>query len=251
MDNEVIDIINEGIQSSSQTSASGRVLDYLKNQIVYRRFKIGDKLPTEPELCRLINVSRTAVREAIKILEYGHIVEIRRGDGTYISNGRGSAFASQMLLRALLQDVSNTELDEYRHAIELEVMRFVISNATAEDIRLLWDSLKNMRSSIDLNPRDFAAMHRHDMQFHYILANAARNTLLRETYHSVLDIFSPLILRNYQFGQAGITGLQVHELMINAIEKKDIFAANYAISESSTLCAQWVKFTQEQETSTK
>ncbi len=53
--------------------------------IIEKRFSIGDKLSNEIELSQKLNVSRTTLREAIKILVAYNILEIRRGKGTYVT----------------------------------------------------------------------------------------------------------------------------------------------------------------------
>ena len=55
--------------------------------LLTKRVRPGDRLPAETELTRLLSVSRGSVREAMKILSALGIVEVRRGDGTYISKG--------------------------------------------------------------------------------------------------------------------------------------------------------------------
>lgn len=52
---------------------------------IEKRFSVGDKLPNELELSEELNVSRTTLREAIRILVAYDILEIRRGKGTYVT----------------------------------------------------------------------------------------------------------------------------------------------------------------------
>ena len=52
---------------------------------IEKRFSVGDKLPNEIELSEELNVSRTTLREAIRILVAYDILEIKRGKGTYVT----------------------------------------------------------------------------------------------------------------------------------------------------------------------
>ena len=74
-------------QTIEHSKTSVRIVsDYIKSQIIQKELRIGDKIPTEVELSRLLSVGRGSVREAVKLLEAFHVLEIRRGDGTYIAN---------------------------------------------------------------------------------------------------------------------------------------------------------------------
>ena len=58
----------------------------LKMIEVENRFSIGDKLPNENELAKELGVSRSTLREAIKILTTNGVLEIKRGKGTFVTN---------------------------------------------------------------------------------------------------------------------------------------------------------------------
>ena len=70
--------------SEKQASVVERVIDGIISSIINGEFQPGDRLPTEPELCKQYNAGRNSVREAIKQLQAYGVVYIRRADGTYI-----------------------------------------------------------------------------------------------------------------------------------------------------------------------
>ena len=61
-----------------------RVADKLREMIIQESLKTGAKLPAEAELMERFGVSRSTVREAVKILQTEHIVDIRQGQGTFL-----------------------------------------------------------------------------------------------------------------------------------------------------------------------
>ena len=69
-------------QSLSEQAAD-EILDMIT---IKKQFKVGDKLPNETELSSILNVSRTTLREAIKMLVLKDIVEIKRGKGTFVKS---------------------------------------------------------------------------------------------------------------------------------------------------------------------
>ena len=67
---------------------SVRIADRLSEMIVHGRFAPGDKLPNEPALAEELNISRTTLREALRILSTRGLVEVRRGVGTFVTESR-------------------------------------------------------------------------------------------------------------------------------------------------------------------
>ena len=58
-------------------------------QLIERQYKPGDRIPAEMELAEFLGVSRTTIREAVKILCSRNILEIRRGHGTFVCENPG------------------------------------------------------------------------------------------------------------------------------------------------------------------
>ena len=86
-----------------------QVADKLREMIIQESLKTGAKLPAEAELMERFGVSRSTVREAVKILQTEHIVDIRQGQGTFLcampglaSDPLGLRFADQEELIACL-----------------------------------------------------------------------------------------------------------------------------------------------------
>ena len=77
----------------SPNRMSEAIVDQIKTLIRTNRLRPGDRLPSERELCERMGVSRVTVREALRILEAGGLVEIRVG-------ARGGAFVTTVSHRA-------------------------------------------------------------------------------------------------------------------------------------------------------
>ena len=66
-----------------------QVVQQIRELIVSGELQVGDKLPPEQELERQLSVSRSSIREALRVLEAEGLVEVRRGSGTYITSSTG------------------------------------------------------------------------------------------------------------------------------------------------------------------
>ena len=78
-------MLNTEIDRSSYAPFYIQVMDSLKEAIDQGDMKPGEQLPGEPELCRLFDVSRTVIRQALKELEYEGLIKREKGRGTFVA----------------------------------------------------------------------------------------------------------------------------------------------------------------------
>lgn len=96
------------------------VVERLRRAIEVGELKTGQKLPSEPELAGLFGISRSAVREALKVLELSGYLEVRRGygGGTFVQAGPAEEFTTVPPPPLPAVSVSSRQLLEVRSAIE-------------------------------------------------------------------------------------------------------------------------------------
>ena len=107
-----------------------QVADYILNYIIDNNLEVGAKIPNEFELGKMINVSRTTIREAIKILVSRQILEIRRGAGTFVSERQG--ITDDPLGLTFVKDKTKLALDlvSVRLMLEPEIAMMAADHAT-------------------------------------------------------------------------------------------------------------------------
>ncbi|WP_349949811.1 FadR/GntR family transcriptional regulator, partial [Bacteroides cellulosilyticus] len=66
-------------------SLADMIAETLKQQITEGTYRVGDKLPTEPELMKTFGVGRSSVREAVKLLVNMGVVRVQQGSGTFVA----------------------------------------------------------------------------------------------------------------------------------------------------------------------
>jgi GntR family transcriptional regulator, transcriptional repressor for pyruvate dehydrogenase complex len=146
----------------------------IKTYIIDQGLKPGDRVPTEMELCERLNISRTALREAMKALDTVGIVSVEIGRGTFV---RGFDFVNitEHLPYALsLSDVDVLELLETRQVLELHCLKTAIIRLSAEDIFRLNECVKAMEPKASLGEPFIDE----DMEFHKIIAQASGNKVI-------------------------------------------------------------------------
>lgn len=237
-------------QPSQEVTIKGKtavetVTDYIKSLIERRELRIGDKVPTETELCKKLNVGRGSVREAEKRLEAIRVLEIRRGDGTYIANVKGAGALDALYYKIILEDISIQELVDYRIQIETNIINLAIAHATLEEIQMLEQNYLAFKHCIqDDQIKDAETLNHMDVEFHELLAKCANNRLMEDIYLFSLKIFAPMMLKNYKSGKVehdGATILDNHRDILEAIRNRDVYGGIYAVKAANALWKKWIR----------
>lgn len=134
----------------------------------------GQRLPTEKELCNLLGVSRSSVREALQSLEYVGLVRSKPGIGRFLAEDAESLMKS-LNYGQLLERASTFELMEARKYLEVVVARLAAERATDGVIADLETIYRSIATSQDMD-----AFLDWEQEFHKGLARACLNTVLAE-----------------------------------------------------------------------
>lgn len=167
-----------------------RVVDRIRIAIFRGDLKPGDQLPSEPELARQLEVGRSAVREAIRILESTGLLTVRRGHagGTFVQERDVSSLVPVFadILRLALVEVS--ELTRTRVLLE----SVVIQEAGA---RITPEGLATLRENVDQAEQyyrqgEVALRVAANLEFHMKLARIAASPVLELNVGAVLKLLS-------------------------------------------------------------
>jgi GntR family transcriptional repressor for pyruvate dehydrogenase complex len=142
--------------------------------VIDGHYKPGEKLPSEPELCRSFQIGRNALREALKALSLIGLIREERGKGTFVRDR--SEFLVRPLLFGLEDEFDLQSLIEVRQLIEVELAGLAAERASQTDITViaLWlDRIDNF-AGLERS-REYVTA---DIEFHFAIALAAHNPLL-------------------------------------------------------------------------
>lgn len=209
------------------------IVNGLKKLIINRNLEVGDKLPNEFELSELFGKSRSGVREAVKILESFGVLEVRRGDGTYVSASASSGMFDALFFKIIAKGTSLTELIQLRKILEEGIMNLAIDCVTKEKIDNVVMAQKRLSDAIK-NQESVDVLVNMDIEFHASLVDIVENEVLKNVYINMLDIFTPYIRSTYvqQYKDNNYTVSQYHTLMIQALCEEDKNLATYAVHRS-------------------
>ncbi len=161
----------------SSTTLSQEILKNIENAILQKKVAPGEKLPTESEMCQMFGVSRTALREALRMASARGLITIRKGSGIYV-NEYSPDQATQPLALYLELNLDRDyilHVMEVRQMLEPSIARLAAINRTEQDLTQLEKLLINLERCA---PNDYIKQGQIDRDFHLTIAQACRNPLI-------------------------------------------------------------------------
>jgi GntR family transcriptional repressor for pyruvate dehydrogenase complex len=196
-----------------------KIVDQIKDAVVSGTLKAGDKLPSEHELARIFGVSRSAVREALRILELSGLVIIKKGNqgGCFIQEVN----SSQQLIDYLsdnwrLGQINLVDLTEARYWFESIIVDIAGQKTTKKDIDKLRKSIDSaeqlfkegkVREKIDKN-----------FDFHVLLAQITGNTILIDTLSAIFELLSYFLVKIKPNRQITLNTFKAHRDIVDFLE---------------------------------
>lgn len=163
------------------TSVVDKIIDYFKENILQRNFKIGDRLLPERELAQELDVSRPSVREAIKILSIYGVVKVIPGSGVYVCDPDVANFSNFLELSLALKFSLGNNFFEIRAILETGAIRSAAKSITDSELEYLHQQLVKMN-----NPETFDTLGAEaDFDFHLAIIKGTHNEALEFLYHGI------------------------------------------------------------------
>ena len=199
----------------NKTNLYEQVADTLE-QVIVRSDDTIKKLPSEQELSGQFNVSRTVIREALKVLKERGLIQARNGEGSYISKPDTNTVSNAINRLVQMDNISNEDIHGIRIILETAAVRLATIHATQKDIEHLEYTVQEM----SVHPLSAEKRIKIDSEFHKTLAHASGNKLL-ETFIEVMTS----LLRDYMIkgfpGPAHIKNvINYHNKIIEAIKSR-------------------------------
>lgn len=180
----------------SKEDVTVRLLTAFKWLISEGTLSSGARLPAERDLAEKFQVSRSSLRQALKVLEIMGVISQRVGDGTYITSGDSSVLAESLEFLILLNGISFHEVMEARIIVEPELAALAATRATAQDHAALRHEMKAMKAST----KSHNSISQHDLEFHKIIFDAAGSrvcsmlfTVIHQSLHKLIEMTSQLV----------------------------------------------------------
>jgi DNA-binding FadR family transcriptional regulator len=218
-----VDQINYSI---TKTNLYEQIADTLEQAIIRSGKKI-EKLPSEQELCRRFDVSRTVIREALKVLKERGLIQSRNGEGSYISKPNTDTVSSAIGRIIRMDNINNDNLHDIRLILETSAARLAARNSGPEELQHLDDVIKKM-SDLSIPPDERISL---DADFHATIARAGGNELLRMFVEVMTILLSQYMVKGMSGGEGMKKTLKQHRKILEAIRAGDPDKAEKAIRD--------------------
>jgi GntR family transcriptional repressor for pyruvate dehydrogenase complex len=199
-------------------AVTDEAIEKIKDMIVRGELVPGSRLPPEKDLAERLGLSRSSMREAVKALEVIRVLDVRRGDGTYVTS-----LEPKLLLEAisfvvdLHDDDSLLEIFAVRRVLESHATGLAAQQAGDDDVAGLDAEISGVAPDTDIE-----SLVEHDVRFHGAIARLAGNDYLA----SLLDSLTSQTVRARVWRgltQAGVVErtLAEHRAILDAIADHD------------------------------
>lgn len=213
-------------------------INRLRDLIASGQLGPGDRLPPEAELAAQVGASRNTIREAVRALVTARVLDVRRGDGTYVTSLRPELLLNGMVFAAeMLQADYSLELIAVRRILEGAASGLAARAIDDATLGVLADCLDRMR-----NARTHEELVQFDAQFHGIVARASGNATLASMLAGVSgqtirarvwrgDVDAPVVSRT----------LSQHEDILAALRARDPDLATATATVHVATTEAWIR----------
>jgi GntR family transcriptional regulator, transcriptional repressor for pyruvate dehydrogenase complex len=214
----------------SLSRVSQAIVEQVKLLLRQGRLKPGDRLPSERELCERFGVSRVTVREALRVLEAGGLIDIRVGarGGAFVTSPTSQQIGAGLADLLHLSPLTAAQVTEARQVFELGIVPLVVERATDEDIAALRDMVHSQQEAVD---RDEYVMSM-SADFHIRVAACTHNPAIEMLVHSFHGpLLMSLLTAQVVEPLMGHRGSAEHKAFVDAIAARDVERARSIMRE--------------------
>ena len=208
---------------------SDRVVDVLKEYFASDEIQVGDKLPPELTLAKMLNVGRSTLREAIRTLSVLGYVEIMSGKGSFL---RQKTIDLPMMHIVSWLESHKMELSDFievRQLIEPYAIAMAIERGTPEEFARV-DELRQQFEE-ELEQGASSALGELDARFHQAIVDMAHNHVLSKMYEVVAEAFSDCRELSSLVQYQAESAVGPHRKITAALQERNVSNAQCAIRD--------------------
>ncbi|MDR0583780.1 MAG: FadR family transcriptional regulator [Treponema sp.] len=213
----------------NKTNLYEQIADTLEQAIIHSD-SLVEKLPSEQELSKRFQVSRTVIREALKVLKERGLIQSRNGEGSYISKPNTDTISSAVNRLIRMDNISNDELHAMRMILETQGARLAAARIRNNKIEYLASILEKM-ADIDIPLKERIRL---ETEFHVTIAHSSGNSLLGMFVEVMTILLYDYMVKGVSGPPGIIKTLAQHHKILEAIRKRDADGAEAALREHLT-----------------
>jgi Transcriptional regulators len=212
------------ITKTKRVSAALQVVESITNSIKEGKLKVDDQLPNEQELALLLGVGRSSLREGVQILVANGVLEVRQGDGTYVTDKFAEKVFEYLGFSATSKDF--LYLLELRRVLECGCICSICGKLSKDELK----DLERLAQAIDADVSTEANIE-YDITFHEMLFLSTDNYLIYQFYRMMGQALHDLMHEMMKHADVAVDARDSHIKIVNGLKNNDTMAAVSAMSE--------------------
>ncbi|MDF0598462.1 FadR/GntR family transcriptional regulator [Psychromarinibacter halotolerans] len=219
------------VETILSDKGADRVIAYFNDALMSGELKIGDKLKSERDLSRELDVGRPLLREVIRSLSMLGMLDVRHGSGTYVRQANLSTIADFFTFCLAQQQDMLDDVMEARIGIECQAIRLACTRANEVDLARIGQWFASLTETLD----DPDAGGRADFMFHRSIVAASHSSSLITLYGALSELLqrSHVQRRKTVYHERSVVGdlVEAHREVFLSIVAKDPEVADRRLRE--------------------
>lgn len=201
-----------------KVSVTDKAVEAIRNSIVSGAYVIGDKLPSELELSRQLQIGRSTVREALRILQAMGYVEIQHGKGAFVSQPHNININTAKAWFST-NNFKISDVMEVRLAIEKVSAQLCAANISPAGLQELADIQQQFMEAIQLGNVGKIVML--DELFHQTIAQFTGNELFSALCSQIAEALKSYRVHAFSVPEFRVNAIEPHQKIIDALKRHD------------------------------
>ncbi len=206
-------------------------VDQIQTLILRKKYKPGDRLPSERSLAEQFHISRHSLREALRILDVLGLIEIKVGDGIYVKGVNFLPYIESVNLsissRLQMERDSFIKLWEVRKILEVGMIDLSPRQVTEPFLKSLWRCIEEMEKNIDHQDVFISC----GIRFHRLIAEAGQNEILILIWDTLANLIRRSHDKIYRTARSPRRSLLAHKRIYSTLKQRNIQKAVEAMKQ--------------------
>jgi GntR family transcriptional regulator, transcriptional repressor for pyruvate dehydrogenase complex len=214
------------IEPIRRSAISEDIIRHIMDLIRNHELRPGDKLPSERQLAEEFQVSRVSLREGMRTLAFMNILDVRTGDGTYVTSLSAESLMEPLEFVLEVDDSTIIQLLQARQMVEPQLAAQAAHLITENELEELDACLQQLQDE----KTDYSQLSKMDVDFHLLIAQAARNPFMFRFMSSLRSLGERSRNRTIQIDTVRRQSQQDHEAIVQALHARDAQSARAAMA---------------------
>ncbi len=203
------------------------IVEEIRDDVFRRRLSPGDRLPNEPELADRFEVSRLAVREALRVLELQGLVRVEHGfqGGAFVADAGVAPVKDALETMLRLEHLERDEIYTARRYLEPGVAELAAGALDEETASRITANLAESERRLEAGKPAFQT----NLDFHFLVADACSNRILTLMTRAVLELLRAAEMRRPSDEKVNREARRAHATIFRALREGDAARASSAM----------------------